>query len=104
MTDQTPLLSDEQIEWDMTIVEGDQPLKFLAMFQTMSPWKVRELYEAYRQALLSVVQELVAYAQHYEDCGLNADRRSYAYAKGCSCGLSDLEDKIKSTYNISPKP
>lgn len=98
MSDQTPLLSDEQIEWDMTIVEGD------AMFQTMSPWKVRELYEAYRQALLSVVQELVAYAQHDEDCGLNADRRSYAYAKGCSCGLSDLENKISSTYNISPKP
>lgn len=94
MSDQTPLVSDAMIA---TGEDADHP-------RALTAYQVRAIYEADRQALLSVVQELVD--------GLNNMDRRYRGQVDC-CGKFDhdtftnnlhLISKIKSTYNIEPKP
>ncbi len=90
------------------VMNGNALVRHVAT-EAEADWYCNDLNKAYRAgveadraALLSVVRDLAGFAQHDEGCGLNADRRSYAYANGCSCGLDELEEMIKSTYNIEP--
>ena len=85
MSDQTPLLSEREIA---TGGDMDRP-------RALTAYQVRAIYEADRQALLSVVQELVDALPEPDDTRLPIYTRQR---------IAQALSKIKSTLNIEPKP
>lgn len=72
--------------------------------EKVTPERIEELLKEMRNAPMQLVpacaeytdliKDMLPYMQHDEDCGLNAAKGSLAFTRGCSCGLSEVLQRI----------
>ena len=108
MTDQTPLLSDERMDM---FIRNHVPLDYKPKIGVYSYRETlrdaliiqRDIYEADRQALLSVVQELIEKGDAVVKRWESPLWKDLPHTANYIDDLRNAISKIKSTYNISPK-